>query len=96
MVEADKSGINNTSDLGTKWHKIISSDKIDQKDKIDIIKYEARKLEERARRIEQLNKYDRSPINRQGEFASPMWDEHSVNDMLVESIKAKLEVLDKL
>lgn len=84
------------AELGAKWHKIISSDKIHQKDKVDLIKYEAHKLEERARRIEQLNKYDRSPINRQGEFASPMWEEHSVNDMLVESIKAKLEVLDKL
>ena len=86
--------------MNNKWHKIITSDRLDTREKLDKIKHESQKLEERAKRMEQLTKYERNPLiyGVGGRSDDPsMWvdDSQQVNDLLVESIKAKLEILSK-
>ncbi|CDW81802.1 UNKNOWN [Stylonychia lemnae] len=86
--------------INSKWHKILTSDRLEPKEKLDQIKMESQKLEEKAKRMEELTKYDRSPFHfGPGHSESPsMWidDSLQVNDLLVESIKAKLEILSNL
>ena len=54
--------------------------------KIDVIREKARHIEETAHRKEQLMKYNKSSIG----------DNMDVNDMLIDAISAKLQILDNL
>lgn len=80
-----------------KWQRIVSSDRLEPKEKLNQIKLEASKLEEKAKRIEQLSRYDRTP-KEYGVGINEYWidDTMQVNDLLVDAIKAKLEVLSNL
>eukprot|EP00347_Sterkiella_histriomuscorum_P009572 403340691 len=88
--------------ISQKWQKIISSNQMDPREKLDKIKLESQKLEEKAKRMEELTKFERNPLNygmgRSGDDPNMWWvdDSQQVNDLLVESIKAKLEILNKL
>lgn len=69
-------------------------------EKIDDIRHLADKMESRAEQIEQLSKYERNPavygLKVSDEKSFWVEDNMQVNDLLVDAIKAKLEVLDNL
>jgi hypothetical protein len=82
------------------WYSIAKSSSLLPIEKIKKIKLIAHKLEDKALKMEELSKVQRNPnINRivsnDDEY---IWvnDDMKVNDLLVDAIKAKLQVLDNL
>lgn len=74
---------------------------MEAKEKVEKVKLEAKKLEDKAKRLEELSRHERGNPLSYGVHHSDsprQWidDSMQVNDLLVESIKAKLQVLSNL
>lgn len=68
------------------WEKELSKNKLSQQERYDYIKERAQQLEENAKRKEQI-----LSVTKKGSVE----DNDQVNDMIFESIKAKLSILEE-
>ena len=70
------------------WEKELKDNALAHADKVELIKGKAKQLEESARRREQLARLQQSEMT--------MSEQNEINDIYIESIKAKLAVLKNI